>query len=165
MNVGKITRGWLSPLVFAFWTKTSFLAEMGGTPAWEKQLLSSQNALWGCCVNQLSLNHNWHPQDCQIRMETSGKWECRDNDVQGSLGAPVSLDMWAGFRATSRHGIASLFWGEFLFLLMMAFFFKVMICGLPKALSAPWATSVSNNEWQFFLEIFNYGDTQEKSNY
>ena len=42
------------------------------------------------------------------------------------------------------------------------FFFKVMTCGLPKALSAPWATSISYNEWQFFLEIFNYGDTHKK---
>ena len=64
-------------LGFVFRTKRCFLTGVGRTPAWEKQVWSSQNALWGCYVNELPLNCKWHPQDCQMLMEMLGKMRMR----------------------------------------------------------------------------------------
>lgn len=162
MNIWKITWEWLSPLVFVFWTKRSFLAGMGGTPAWEKQLLSSQNALWGMLCEWASFEPWLASTGLPDTVGNLGKMRMQRQWCARLSGGPHVAGHASRLQShlTAWHSIPVLRRG---FISPDdGFFFKVMICGLPKALSAPWATSISYNEWQFFLEIFNYGDTHKK---
>lgn len=109
-------------LGFAFWKKEKFfLAGVRGTPVWEKQLLSSQNALSGWYVNELPLNCKWHQHECQILMEMLRKWEYTGRFAQFYSG-PHSVEHCDQASELPCDLVAFPFWGEFFFLLIMAFF-------------------------------------------
>lgn len=152
------------PLGICLLNKKILSGGMGGTPTWENQLLSSQNALgdavWMSVLWTITGIHRTANTDGNLgKMRTQGQWGVRLSGGPHITGHASRLQS----HFTAWHSIPILRRG---FVSPDdGFFFKVMICGLPKALSALWATSISYNEWQFFLEIFNYGDTQKKSNY
>lgn len=99
-------------LGLCLWTKRFFLVGVGGTPAWEKQLLSSQKCSFGWYVNEILLNCQWYLHACHMLMEMLRKWECIWGVCIVMWWPPIPWASWPGFRATSSLGIAFLFWVE-----------------------------------------------------
>lgn len=159
-TVWKITREWLSPWYLSFGNKRSFLAGWRDTNLWETSFCPHK-MLWGMLCEWAS----WTITGIHWTANTDGNlWKCDEGQWCVRLsGGPHITGHASRLQShfTAWHSIPILRRG-FVSPLDDGFFLRSWFVGFLKRYPWPWANSISYNEWQFFLEIFNYGDNNKK---